>query len=288
MLKKSLFTILLACGSIYSFSQNIDSIAFVDAKWTKQRVAPKVKLVTHHFNEKDLFGQNENISYIEVNTRGRKPVFGIGAEVKALKVTSDFADSLNAIAAVNGNFFDIPNGGSVDYVRLNGSVLSQNRLEKNNQRARHQSAAVVIKKGNLSIEKWDGTDAWEMGLTGEDVMLSGPLLTYKNVDENIDTSNFNTTRHPRTCIGIKPNGNVILLTTDGRNQNAAGLSMVELKKIMRWLGCSSSINLDGGGSTTMWVKKQSDNGIVNYPSDNKKWDHKGQRKVANVILVKRK
>jgi exopolysaccharide biosynthesis protein len=44
--------------------------------------------------------------------------------------------------------------------------------------------------------------------------------------------------------------------------------------------------MDGGGSTTMWVKNQPDNGVVNYPSDNKKWDHYGERKVANVILVR--
>ena len=30
-----------------------------------------------------------------------------------------------------------------------------------------------------------------------------------------------------------------------------------------------------------------ENGIVNYPADNKKWDHEGTRKVANVILLKK-
>jgi len=30
-----------------------------------------------------------------------------------------------------------------------------------------------------------------------------------------------------------------------------------------------------------------DGGVINYPADNKKWDHEGQRKVANVILVKK-
>jgi hypothetical protein len=31
-----------------------------------------------------------------------------------------------------------------------------------------------------------------------------------------------------------------------------------------------------------------ENGIVNFPTDNKKWDHEGQRKVANVVLLKKK
>jgi exopolysaccharide biosynthesis protein len=46
------------------------------------------------------------------------------------------------------------------------------------------------------------------------------------------------------------------------------------------------MNLDGGGSTTMYIKKQSDNGVVNYPSDNKQFDHYGERKVANIIYIK--
>jgi exopolysaccharide biosynthesis protein len=57
---------------------------------------------------------------------------------------------------------------------------------------------------------------------------------------------------------------------------------------MTWLGCTSSINFDGGGSTTLWVSGFPDGGVINYPTDNKKWDHEGQRKVANVVLIKKK
>jgi exopolysaccharide biosynthesis protein len=51
---------------------------------------------------------------------------------------------------------------------------------------------------------------------------------------------------------------------------------------MRWLGCTEAINLDGGGSSTMYIK---DNGVVNYPSDNNRHDHEGQRPVSNAILL---
>jgi exopolysaccharide biosynthesis protein len=119
-------------------------------------------------------------------------------------------------------------------------------------------------------------------------MLSGPLLTFENKNELTDTSAFSKLRHPRTAIGIKPNGKIILLTADGRQENAVGLSLPELAQVMRWLGCTTAINLDGGGSTTLWVASDSVKGIVNFPSDNKKWDHEGARKVANVILLKEK
>lgn len=279
----------LLCFSIghFSYAQNLDSVEFVNAKWKKQKFAPKTKLFVHHFNEKNLFSANQNISYLEVKNKGKKLDFGIGFEVQELKTTSTFGKENNAIAAINGTFFDVKNGGSVDFIKVNGNVITQNRLDKNNNRARHQQAAVVISKGKLALKKWDESEKWENNLLEEDIMLSGPLLILNNTKENLDSGEFNTLRHPRSAIGIKPNGKVILLTVDGRNENSAGMSLFELAKIMDWLGCTSAINLDGGGSTALWVSGASENGIVNYPTDNKKWDHEGARKVANVILLKK-
>ena len=274
--------------SISGFAQNSDSVTFVKTKWLKTRVAKQVKLFKHHFNNKNLFAANENISFIEVKNTGRKAVFAIGAEENELITTSNFGLRDTAIAAINGNFFDVKNGGSVDFVRLNGKIINENRLEKNNQRARHQQAAVVIEHGKISIKKWDKTNDWETKLTEQNIMLNGPLLFLNGIKEDLDTTDFNRLRHPRTCLGIKPNGSVILLAIDGRNDSSAGASLPELTKIMSWLGCTSAINFDGGGSTTLWINGFADQGVINYPTDNKKWDHAGQRKVANVILVKKK
>lgn len=287
MLKRTLFFLFVATSN-FAFAQNVDSITFVKAKWHQQKIAPKTKLITHHFDEKNLFLANQNISYIEVKNKGNAPLFAIGYEVKELKKTDVFGKEQQAIAAINGTFFDIKNGGSVDFIKANGTIINPNKLEKGNKRARHQQAAVVITKGKLALKKWDGTDKWEENLPEEDVMLSGPLLVFDQQEQALDTAAFNRLRHPRSAIGIKPNGRVILLTVDGRHENSAGLSLFELTKVMRWLGCTSAINLDGGGSTALWVSTAPENGIVNYPSDNKKWDHEGARKVANVILLKDK
>lgn len=288
MLKKLMLALLFIGLTISGFAQNADSLTFVKTKWLKTRVAKQVKLFKHHFNNKNLFAANENISFIEVKNTGRKAVFAIGAEEKELITTSNFGLRDTAIAAINGNFFDVKNGGSVDFVRLNGKIINENRLEKNNQRARHQQAAVVIEHGKISIKKWDQTNDWETKLTEQNIMLNGPLLFLNGIKEDLDTTDFNRLRHPRTCLGIKPNGKVILLVIDGRNENSAGASLPELTKIMSWLGCTSAINFDGGGSSTLWVNGFADQGVINYPTDNKKWDHEGQRKVANVILVKKK
>lgn len=285
MLRKLLFATIISCCSITSFSQNSDSLTVVKSKWQKKRVDGKSTLFIKHFD--NLFGSNQNISYVEVKNVKGKGRLAVGQEPKILKPTSQFGMQTGAIAAINGTFFDIKNGGSVDFIKVKDSIITTNRLDNGTTRAGHQQSAVAIKDGHLSIKKWDGSADWEHKLAAEDIMVSGPLLRVNNIDEPLDSGSFAKTRHPRTAIGIVKN-KVILLTVDGRHENAAGMSLYELKNLMRWLGCSAAINLDGGGSTTLWVDGATDNGVVNYPSDNKKWDHQGERNVANVILLKKK
>ena len=42
------------------------------------------------------------------------------------------------------------------------------------------------------------------------------------------------------------------------------------------------LNLDGGGSSTMWTRHH---GVVNHPSDNRKFDHAGERPVHNALYL---
>lgn len=286
---KPLFRVLLlTLVSFHVYAQDLDSLHFSKAKWKKSAVAKKTKLFTYQFADSSLFKANQYISFVEIKNHKKAPGFFIGYDKKELIKTAVFAQKHLAKAAINGTFFDIKNGGSVDFLKVNDTIVNQNREEKNNIRALHQRAAIVINDHLLNIKKWDGSDTWENNLTDQNVMLSGPLLILNSEKEKLDSVPFNKLRHPRTAIGIKPDGSVLMLTVDGRQQNSAGMSLFELTKIMKWLGCSSAINLDGGGSTTLWVSGYGENGVVNFPSDNKKWDHEGERKVANVIFIKAK
>ena len=284
---KTLFKILLLLlVSGHVSAQNVDSVGFSKFKWTKTHIAKKTKLFNYHVADSGLFNANQYISFIEVKKKKNAPGFAIGYNEKKLIKTSTYGKENTAIAAINGTFFDVKNGGSVDFIKVNDSVINQNRIGKT--RALHQKAAVVITDDVLTIKRWDGSADWENKLTDKNIMVSGSLLVMENKKEKLDSVPFNRIRHPRSAIGVKPNGTVVLLTVDGRQKNAAGMNLFELSQIMKWLGCSSAINLDGGGSTTLWVANYGENGVVNYPSDNKKWDHEGERRVANVILVKHK
>ncbi|RKR80855.1 uncharacterized protein DUF2233 [Mucilaginibacter gracilis] len=265
----------------FSAQAQTDSITFVKAKWETHKIAPGVKWKHYWFN-KNLFDTNQNINILEID-RHKKVKLALGYQKQELKLVSDFATLANAVAAINGSFFDVKNGGAVDLIRVNGEIISPNKFNKAGVRAVHQKSALLFNNGTVSIAKWDGTNDWESHLNG-DIMDTGPLLVYDNNIQVLDTTSLIKMRHPRTAVAITKK-HILLITIDGRNTNAGGVNLYELAKLLKWLKTTDGINLDGGGSTTMWINKQTDNGIVNYPCDNKKWDRQGARKVANVLLV---
>ena len=68
-------------------------------------------------------------------------------------------------------------------------------------------------------------------------------------------------RNPRTAIGYTKDNHIIMITADGREGSSIGLTLNELAYLMQSLGCVNAMNLDGGGSTVMYV----DGNIVNKP-----------------------
>jgi hypothetical protein len=91
---------------------------------------------------------------------------------------------------------------------------------------------------------------------------------------------FAETRHPRTLIGTQADGTIWLVTVDGRQPRlSGGMSLFELRALAQRLGLKNALNLDGGGSTTMWVAGT----IVNSPSD-----AAGARRVSDALIVTRR
>lgn len=87
---------------------------------------------------------------------------------------------------------------------------------------------------------------------------------------------FSDNRHPRTAVGGTADGKLLLVTVDGRQPMAGGMTLNELARLMLHLGATDAINLDGGGSTTLAVRGGL---VVNSPSEGK------QRPVANSVVV---
>lgn len=72
-------------------------------------------------------------------------------------------------------------------------------------------------------------------------------------------------RHPRTMMGYtKDKKQIIFCVFDGRTAYSAGGIYVEMADIMIYAGADWAINIDGGGSSTMYIQNL---GIMNNPSD---------------------
>jgi hypothetical protein len=82
-------------------------------------------------------------------------------------------------------------------------------------------------------------------------------------------------RNPRTGIGYKADGTLLMVTVDGRRKRSVGMTPMQFARLFRHLGAVSALNLDGGGSTSMWVKGK----LVNVPSSGY------ERPVGSSILV---
>jgi hypothetical protein len=72
-------------------------------------------------------------------------------------------------------------------------------------------------------------------------------------------------RAPRTAVGVSRNGRTIyLVVVDGRQRDSRGLSLPELADLLIELGAHAALNLDGGGSSEMFIRGAG--GVVNVPS----------------------
>lgn len=251
-------------------------------EFQQDRIAPGLRW--YHLQTADYFDSPQSINILAIRTKRR--TVDLLYQPDTLIRTADYATFVEATAAINAGFFNMQQGGSVTYVKKDGQVLAQNQeglLQRNSVVIR--GAFVITNRGQILIETPKSTDFYTRDLQYDDVLLSGPLLIKEGKRIPLDSTTFTLGRHPRTCACLTTKNRLWLLTADGRHSDAAGLSLPELTDLLVALKCTSAINLDGGGSTTMYIRGQSDKGIVNYPSDNRTFDHRGQRKVANVIVV---
>jgi hypothetical protein len=118
---------------------------------------------------------------------------------------------------------------------------------------------------------------WSLRWTGVMDMIAGnPTLVEDGTVTATECPAYFCRRHPRTGVGVTPDGKLLLVTVDGRQRRSVGMTPRQFARLFRRLGARWALNLDGGGSTTMFVK----GGVVNRPSDSG-----GERAVSSALLV---
>lgn len=211
------------------------------------------------------------------------PISGINRERKAdelIVFTPEFHLSTltdtsgTEIFVVNGKITQIaPDKGS-GRIPANGFVLSASG------KMREQIKSLKI-GDKVSIDSTKNAPV-DFGMRQIEDVVSGVPQLIKNgkIDvtwqEEKSSKSFVETKHPRTAVAKLKDGKFLMAAIDGRSESSGGIALPQLAALLLEFGATDAMNLDGGGSTTMFL----DGKVVNHPSDKE-----GERKVGDAILV---
>jgi len=256
--------------------------------WIEEIVHPSIVWKRHHF--KNIFNAKQYINVLDIDLNDTLIKVDIGFQKPTLLTTHEIAEREKAVVAINGNFFHTEEGGSVCFFKKDENIIDSSRTDLTERLFLTwlDDAAIAFTRErrviivNEPIEGWLGIDSLPTIFTG------GPSLIQNGTEVKQAVHSFNNNRYSRTGAGLTNDGHLILVVVDGNSTESAGMSIKEFAQLFKSLKCTIAFNLDGGGSSTMWIKGQPDNGVVNHPTDNKKFDHYGERKVANALLIKLK
>jgi Phosphodiester glycosidase len=218
-----------------------------------------------------LFDGPQHLTVLEVApaSGARFDVIAPGARRR----TSAIGAEAGSLAAINGGFFAIESTGApTGLLRIDG--LLQVAAKPG------QGSLGIVADGRLVLTARPAGDWPEV----EDALGAGPMLLHEGavVDHGARQRRL---RHPRSAIGTRADGTVLWLTVDGRTPSAAGTTFEQTGQLLLALGCRDGLNLDGGGSTTLWVAGR---GICNRPCDNKRFDRRGERAVATALVLQQR
>jgi hypothetical protein len=186
------------------------------------------------------------------------------------RTVSSFANLVGAEVAVNGDFFSFSDYSTIGLAAGNGTAWA-GTADSTAMGTFAFGAGRVELSALAPVVPFDGS--WMQGVvSGKPDLLRNGVAT-----SGQHATSFCTTRHPRTALGLSGDGRTLyLVVVDGRSTASVGMTCAELATLLSGLGAHHALNLDGGGSSAMYVRGQ---GVVNRPSDGT------ERVVANHLAV---
>ncbi len=190
------------------------------------------------------------------------------------ETTSQICKSNSAVAGINaGGFLDRgwtgTGGAPIGFIVHDGKVV-YNQIK--NENAKQQTVAFT-KEGMLIVGKHSMAQLKKLGIQ-EGVSFGPPLIV--NGKPTITSGDGGWGIAPRTAIGQKEDGEVLLLVIDGRSLESLGATLRDVQDILLDYGAVNAANLDGGSSTTMYYNGK----VINKPSDKL-----GERTVPTAFVV---
>lgn len=189
---------------------------------------------------------------------------------KQFEKTSEIAKANKAVAAINGGWYseDIKGGEITSAIAISkGNIINDFNKQATPVAAIAENGLLII--GNYNVEDLKKRNVEEA--------VSGKVALVVNGVGSITKGDGGWGYGPRTAIGQRKDGTILLLVTDGRkNAIQMGASLFDIQQLLLDKGAVNAANLDGGYSATMYYNGQ----IVNIPNS---WD--GERSVATCFLV---
>jgi exopolysaccharide biosynthesis protein len=255
---------------------------FRKIRWEKEEIASGLLWLSAHVVISDSLPQNINVLVADI----RKREVALSYSPRKNVTVSRQAEAAGALAAVNAGFFNMQSNGSVTYIRVNGKIEDPDTVHTWNKKLNMTGSLLISDDGKVIVQRAKGNNWYDSHTEYKDILVTGPLLLEDRRRAVVPSTQLALDKHPRTAIGTRGKRKVLLITVDGRDSQAKGMTLKELTDLMKSLKIRDGVNLDGGGSTTMWIAGKPFSGVVSMPSDNRVYDHEGERPVANIVIIK--
>lgn len=168
----------------------------------------------------------------------------------------EIADKYGAILATNGAFFEDTGGVGNGGIPL-GFVFSEGE-EKYGGTGTVYNMLGFNQEGVLICGRMTGQQAINYGI--RDGLSCNPFLIING--EMVNVSGTGGGLNPRTALGQRADGAVLMLVIDGRMATSLGASMVDVADVMYAFGAVNAGNLDGGGSSVLYYNKEIKNVVM--------------------------
>lgn len=171
----------------------------------------------------------------------------------------EIAERYGAVAAVNGGAFH-DDGGGGNGGQPGGLVIADGKVLSKADKSALRNIVVGFNEDDILIfGEFSGAEAQQRNM--RDCVTFGPILVANG--EPVTVSGSGSGLNPRTAIGQRADGAVLMLVIDGRQANSIGASYADLIKVMLDYGAVNAVNLDGGSSSMLYYKGEYlNNGVV--------------------------
>ncbi len=205
---------------------------------------------------REMKGTDVHIAFVEIASASQlRTSTWKGIKSSHTGKISTMAKAVNAVIAINGDYFSQDPGNKAFEIRMTQTVTAG---KKRNKILRSFDTLIIDQEGNFHIglnrdESEKIRDKYEGKIVN--AFTFGPGLVVDGVIPEMDTHYFYNPngREPRSAIGQTGPLSYVLVVVAGRGKNGdnGGVNHQELAEIMLELGCTQAYNLDGGNSAEM-------------------------------------